>query len=413
MRVLFTTVDWTGHLYPMVPLGWALQAAGHQVRVLCSSGVARAAEQAGLVPLPLLENTGVVQARMNNHLRAREGLSRAGGLPPVHPLTGRPMGSLDEFDLDGFLRGAAALNSRWLERRRRLLEDLATGWRPDLVVHDLASLDGRVVADRVGVPAVAHLWGLVADAETDDRMDYRPERIDADFARFELRGTGAEVRHLVDPTPDALAPPTRAARLATRFVPYNGPGGLPARLLRDPLPPAGRRRICVVWGTSVTRVYGPDSFLVPRLVEALRGLPDVEAVLAVTAEDAARIGGLPENVRLLEQTPLHLLLPACHAVVHNGAAGSAMTALAAGVPQLAVAVSDEQYGNGARIAAAGAGLVLDGPGSTPQELRDALRRLVDDPGLAATADRIGRENAARPAPAALVPRLEALAAGTP
>ncbi|HZN74657.1 MAG TPA: glycosyl transferase family 28, partial [Micromonosporaceae bacterium] len=33
MRVLFTTFAWPSHYFPMVPLAWALQAAGHEVRM--------------------------------------------------------------------------------------------------------------------------------------------------------------------------------------------------------------------------------------------------------------------------------------------------------------------------------------------------------------------------------------------
>ena len=143
----------------------------------------------GLTPVPVLETRGVFQARMNNYLRARAGNHRT-GLPPIHPVTGREMASLDEFDADTFTADAARLRQRWLRQRLGVLREVATGWRPDLVVHDLSNVDGRVVAELADVPAVAHLWGLVADAEDDDRMDYRPEAIDASFGLFELRGRG-------------------------------------------------------------------------------------------------------------------------------------------------------------------------------------------------------------------------------
>ncbi|HWB35004.1 MAG TPA: nucleotide disphospho-sugar-binding domain-containing protein, partial [Rugosimonospora sp.] len=360
MRVLFTSVDWTGHLFPMVPLGWALRAAGHDVRVLCSAGLAPAASRAGLTPLPLLETTGVVQARMNNHLRALAGHGRTDGLPPVHPLTGAEMDRLEDFDLAG-LTGGEQARERWVRRRRDILRGLVDQWRPDLVVHDLSSVDGRAVAELADVPAVAHLWGLVADAEPEDEMDYRPEAIDTAFDLFRLTGRGATISHVLDPTPDSLAPPVKAQRLPMRYVPYNGTGAAPVWTLE----PRTRPRVCVVWGTSVTKVYGPRSFLVPRVVEALGGL-DLDVVLAVDGGDLSGVGALPANTALLrERAPLHALLSGCDAVVHNGAAGSAMTALAAGVPQLALSISDEQAGNGIRVAAGGSGLHLAGPPSEP------------------------------------------------
>jgi UDP:flavonoid glycosyltransferase YjiC (YdhE family) len=387
----------------MVPLGWALRAAGHEVRVLCSAGLAPAVSRTGLTPLPVLETSGVFQARMNNYLRARAGQHRT-GLPPIHPVTGNEMASLDEFDAGAFTADAARLQQRWLRQRRSVLRDVAVAWRPDLVVHDLSNVDGRVIAEVADVPAVAHLWGLVADAEDDDRMDYRPEAIDASFGLFELSGRGAKVEHVIDPTPDSLEPPTRAVRHRMRFVAYNGTGGMAGWVLE----PRGRPRVCVVWGTSVTKVYGPRSFLVPRIVRALAGLP-VDVVLAIDPGDVAQIGALPDNVHLLPRSPLHVLLGACDVVIHNGAAGSAMTGLAAGVPQLALSISDEQAGNGIRVAAGGAGLHLTGPSSEVTEIRAAVRRLVDDPGFADAAKGLAEENRRRPTPAQLVGTLATLA----
>src|SRR5256885_12209835 len=33
MKVLFVSWAWPSHFYPLVPLGWALTSAGHEVRV--------------------------------------------------------------------------------------------------------------------------------------------------------------------------------------------------------------------------------------------------------------------------------------------------------------------------------------------------------------------------------------------
>src|SRR4051812_34880722 len=53
MRVLFTTWDWAGHFFPMVPLGWALRAAGHEVLVATDPGFAPTVTGAGLPALPV------------------------------------------------------------------------------------------------------------------------------------------------------------------------------------------------------------------------------------------------------------------------------------------------------------------------------------------------------------------------
>jgi len=81
------------------------------------------------------------------------------------------MASLDDFDISGFTGGAVA-EERWLNQRQGVLRTVATQWRPDLVVHDLSSVDGSARSPRhADVPAVAHLWGLVADAEAEEGME--------------------------------------------------------------------------------------------------------------------------------------------------------------------------------------------------------------------------------------------------
>lgn len=48
MRVLFTTAPLPGHLYPMVPLAWALRAAGHQVLVAAPENFSETVVATGL-----------------------------------------------------------------------------------------------------------------------------------------------------------------------------------------------------------------------------------------------------------------------------------------------------------------------------------------------------------------------------
>jgi UDP:flavonoid glycosyltransferase YjiC (YdhE family) len=113
-------------------------------------------------------------------------------------------------------------------------------------------------------------------------------------------------------------------------------------------------------------------------------------------------------VRVLERFPLSLLLPSCAAVVHHGGAGSAMTSMWAGVPQLLVTFAPEQTVSGTRIAAAGAGVHLLGHQADRSTLRDAVAALVGDPGYRTQAAGLRRELLSRPSPAELVATLEKL-----
>ncbi|GAA3343160.1 hypothetical protein GCM10020358_40800 [Amorphoplanes nipponensis] len=232
-----------------------------------------------------------------------------------------------------------------------------------------------------------------------------PEYPAGTFARWKVGSLGPDaVTHVVDVCPPALAPPTTATRLPVRFVPYNGPGAGPPGDDR----PAGRPRVCVVWGTSTTAMSGPRSFALPDIVTALAGL-DVEVVVTATAEDLDRLGPLPRGVRGVERCPLRLVLPGCSAVVHHGGAGCTMTAVDAGVPQLGVSFAIEQALNAERVAAAGAGAHLPGHLAGVDTVRAAVTDLLDKPAYAAAARALREDARARPTPADLVSTLAGLA----
>src|SRR5262245_45932134 len=98
MRVLFSTSNWAGHYFAMVPLGWALQAAGYEVRVAGTTGLFEAVSGAGLTPVRVLQALDSMYAsRMILYMEAVQGRRTLPGLP-VHPETGEPVKDLAEFD---------------------------------------------------------------------------------------------------------------------------------------------------------------------------------------------------------------------------------------------------------------------------------------------------------------------------
>ena len=60
-------------------------------------------------------------------------------------------------------------------------------------------------------------------------------------------------------------------------------------------------------------------------------------------------------MRHFDYVPLTPLLPRCAALVHHGGIGTAAQAMAAGVPQLIMALAHDQYDNAARIQKLGIG----------------------------------------------------------
>src|SRR5882672_3242470 len=100
VRVLLTTCPMTGHFWPMVPLGWALRSAGHEVAVAS-------------LPNLTVEVVG-------------------SGLPAL--IVG------ERADLGGLLSDVRARP-------------------PDLIVYEPMDLAGPLLAGLLGVPAVLHPFG--------------------------------------------------------------------------------------------------------------------------------------------------------------------------------------------------------------------------------------------------------------
>ncbi|SBT42720.1 nucleotide disphospho-sugar-binding domain-containing protein [Micromonospora auratinigra] len=404
MRVLFTTSNWAGHWYCMVPLGWALQAAGHEVRVTCAPAQATAVGRAGLTPVPVTADADMmVVGRMTHFVAAVLGTRTLPGLPR-HPLTGAALTDLAEFDFAAD-PGFWDRHADGLRRGFDAVAGFAAQWRPDLVCHDVMAPEGAVVAARLGVPSVFVAPGLFGTVEVEPGLDlraadeaYRVMAPDVDWSR-------AAITHVVDPSPSSALPPVGdARRLPVRYVPYNGPGALPEWALHRP----DRGRICVIWGHSATGIFGPD---VPALRHAVEAAADTgaEVVLTASAEQVDALGTLPAGVRPLRGFPLHLLLPGCDAVLHHGSDNVMMNAAVAGVPQVALPLDHDQLAYGRRIVPTGAAVSVPGLAATADEVRAALHAVRTDPRYAAAARELRAEQLRRPTPTEVAAELTALA----
>lgn len=400
MRVLFTVTSWKGVYFSLVPLGWALQAAGHDVRVACAASQAGAISGAGLTPAPILEDFDTMRLeRLARYAEAVRSPETFAGPPPLHPVTGAPVADLTEFDLgagEAEIRGAF---HAFLGRNCDAAARFARDWRPDLVVHDLMTPEGMLAARVAGVPAVYHSPGMFGSHEA-AMMD--------PTGAFERNGAAplerGQVAYAVDPTPESIAPAGGTAlTLPVRYVPYNGPGELAPWLLE----PVRRPRVCLVWSNSALNIFGSTVPVLRHAIDAVLAT-GAELVLTAGADQVAALGELPAQVRVLREFPLHLLVPGCTAIIHQGSVNPMMTAPS--IPQLALGLTDDGVEIGRRFSLGGSGLSLPGLTSTADEIHDAVAKLVGDPALRAAADRLHAESAGRPSLLHVVRRLERLAA---
>ena len=116
----------------------------------------------------------------------------------------------------------------------------------------------------------------------------------------------------------------------------------------------------------------------------------------------SRAWELPDNVRATGWLPLNLVLPACDLVVHHGGPGSVFTALALGVPQLALPQTADQFENSERLVAVGAGRQLLPAERDPDAVVAAAADLLDDPLYRKNAEAVADENRYLPSPAEVV-----------
>ncbi|MEV7383898.1 glycosyltransferase [Streptomyces lydicus] len=204
--------------------------------------------------------------------------------------------------------------------------------------------------------------------------------------------------------PTSLALPVSVPRVPVRHVPYNGPARVPGGLDG----PTGRLRICLTLGVSFREVVGEDQASVGELPEAVADL-DVEVVATLNAEQLDALGPLPPNVRAVDFVPLSELLQSCAAIIHHGGAGTFLTALAHGVPQ--VVVPSRMWCNtprAERARAAGVALTCPPERLTAGRLRAMVTRVLEDPSFAHAAARVRTEMLGTPMPAGILPVLERL-----
>ena len=369
MRFLFVAAPMVGHVLPLVPLAIALREAGHDVVVATAEDGVRAAAASGVPVRDVAPGLRIARVMLPPALRRprtlRRDLAGQGGVDLVGPLL-------------------AAVARRMADRALALADEE----RPDVVVQEPLAAAGALVAARADVPLV-----LVEGNLFDARQLH--QAVTGELGPLLQRH---RVGALPEPAEVLLtAPPSLVGERSgrpMRFVAVGGGGGVPAGLVRD--------RPTVVVGRSTVAAPGRDR-LMPRVVEVAAGT-GVDLVLARPEPRLLR-RPLPPNVRTTGWLPFADVLPHVAGMVHHGGAGTLMTALAAGVPQLLTPGPGDRTVNARLVQQRGAGLARPA-----REIAAAdLDRLAFDRSLSASAREVAAEIAAMPHPRELVDALVAVA----
>ncbi|MFD8546326.1 activator-dependent family glycosyltransferase [Streptomyces sp. NPDC059649] len=428
MRVLFACIPWRTHFQQTVPLAWALQAAGHEVRVASGPELADAMAASGLTAVCVGSDEPVVDkldALLDEEvLKKVEELQERGDL-----LVDLSENREEELTWERLRWGyrmtrrtQAAMNDAMVEE----LVEYGRWWQPDLVVWDWMSSAGAIAATALGVPHARigteldvvgrmrrHYLRVRAQQPAADREDplgdWLREWADKYGAEFGEEMVTGQVQ--IEQMLGSMRLESDVPHLPMRFLPYHGPSSVPRWARQDPSKP----RVLTTFGLSLEQSDRHQALPMEQVQGMLDAVADLDIELVVTLperfrKELVRVSG---HTRLVEFVPLNAVIGSCAAVIHHGGVPAFMEAVAHGVPQLILGRAVPDMGErGPRLERAGAGLWI--PGDTPQEfdgdrIRAALVRLLDEPGFREGAGRLREEFLAQPSPSDVVRELERLA----
>ena len=326
-RVLFVTWHGGGNVPPVVAIGRQLVELGHEVHVLGSAALERRVAAAGL------------------------------GFTPRPPATDWDTGWL----VDDVTDACAALD-------------------PDVVVVDYmqpAALATTEALGRTTVALVHTLYGALMHDGTIAPMSMAASTREINEVRREL-GLAP-----IDRLGDLLAHVARVVVTAPAFldtavtlpgnVAYVGPVLEDAGADDGWRPPIGDGPLIVVsLGTT-------DMDEIPVLMNVLDALAHERARVFATVGDHADPAAIPTHANATVSR-----------FVQHGGIGTALAAIAHGVPMLFLPLGRDQPVNAKAVAATGAGMVLP-PNATPGQIARAADELLNDPRYRAAAARAAQQ----------------------
>ena len=357
---MFAALAAFGHTYPSIPLAVAARDAGHDV-------VFAAGDQF----LPTLWNAGLTAV--------------GAGMPIADAFAGvvpTPEG------IGGVIGGTMA--SRWVTDLAPLIDE----HRPDLLVHDIATLGAPLAAAVAGIPAVGHGFGRWFRDAMSDHM------VSAFAALAAEHGITDPERVLTGPVVDICPASVQQRaflaegdRIPLRPVGFSPPGPVPERV-------SDRPYVFLTLGTAFGSVEA-----LRQAIDGLAALPVDLLVATGPTVDAATLGPLPDTVRVESWVEQPALLPRLDLIVHHGGSGTMLGAFGAGLPQLVLPIGADQFTNADAVVAAGCGRTLAPDDRDPAAITASARDLLAEDAVHTATRRVADEVAAMPAPEELVSRL--------
>ena len=275
------------------------------------------------------------------------------------------------------------------------LERIVADWSPDLIVRDPCEYASAVIGNREDIPAVQVAIGLA----------------DVEWGSLDVASPVLEAHH------SGLTDAIRLTPYVTRFPASLDPSPFPdTRRFREtleppvPLPDWWHGSTAPLVYVSFGTVLGHMSMAATAYRVALGAVAELDARVLLTVGrrfDLDQLDAVPANVHVETWVNQSDVLAEADIVVCHGGSGTTFGALAAGVPLVIVPMFADQFANGAKVAAAGAGVSLDtvatgGDSRSPlswadvNSLTGAIETVRRDPSFRQAAHRIATEMAAAP-----------------
>ena len=403
MTALLVSPDYVSHYLPLAAVGSALRDAGREVVV---------ATGAGLRGRVLADGFGHVELRLGAGSNARSE-TEAGDQATRDFLAVTYEGMVATLEHQARRRLHDLL---WdPEHVTGRLGDIVDDLRPELVLSDQLAFGASLALRALGVPYTAFLPGHPCQLPPPGHVFGYPARRPEGFAEeHELarlralcdRASRVFTRRfnetLLELAPDAQPLESAFAATAPRGTLVNYPAGLagsrvaPGATLvgpcvRDESGDPGldalerrRPRAYVALGSFLSA----RSDVLRTIADALR-CADLGAVVASGVTAPADLGPLPEGSIVRPYLPQVAALRACDVAICHGGNNTAMEALTAGVPVVALPFSTDQFAVAADLVDAGLGAALDPNRASAHDLAAAVR-LALSPATTRRAAAIGR-----------------------
>lgn len=293
--------------------------------------------------------------------------------------------------------GLAAIKSLWegfvVPFARFILpavDQAIDDYRPDVVAADQHAIAGAIAAERRGLPWATLATSPIEFAEPFGSLPKVQAWISGQVAALAASAGLADAAVDLRYSPYlVLAFTVRALFPAQAFgAQFTFVGSALARRPEPGFPwewlDPGRRHVIITVGTLAEDVAADSAHFYSRAVEALRPLAD--RVQGIVVAPPGVVTDPPAHILVAPRVPLLGLMPQLDAVICHGGMGTVSEALSYGVPLIIAPIRHDQPITAARVAQAGAGLRVKFGRVTPEQLRDAVVQVLDDPAYRAGAE---------------------------